>query len=92
MTIVSQGKTATFMSGQDLLETDIIKPAEEAEAQLKKADECEVEEEELTESQKLLKQVKEAGTAGFISYAAWEVAFWFISVPVCVAGYKSVTG
>merc|ERR1712232_1505338 len=49
-------------------------------------------EEEMSETEKLLKQVKDAGTAGFISYAAWEVAFWFISVPVCVVGYKSVTG
>jgi len=30
------------------------------------------EEEELSETKKLLKQVKEAGTAGVVSYALWE--------------------
>ena len=27
-----------------------------------------------------------------ISYAAWEFGFWGVSIPVCVLGYKSVTG
>eukprot|EP00529_Nitzschia_sp_RCC80_P032799 CAMPEP_0113458138 /NCGR_PEP_ID=MMETSP0014_2-20120614/9766_1 /TAXON_ID=2857 /ORGANISM="Nitzschia sp." /LENGTH=228 /DNA_ID=CAMNT_0000349649 /DNA_START=140 /DNA_END=826 /DNA_ORIENTATION=+ /assembly_acc=CAM_ASM_000159 len=49
-------------------------------------------EEELSETKKLLKQVKEAGTAGVISYALWELAFWFISVPVCAVGFREVTG
>ena len=49
-------------------------------------------EEELSESQKLLKQVKEAGTAGIISYALWELAFWFISIPVCIFGYYELVG
>ena len=40
------------------------------------------EEEELSETKKLLKQVKEAGTAGIVSYALWELAFWAFSVPV----------
>lgn len=52
----------------------------------------EEDEEEMSESEKLLKQVKEAGTAGVISYAAWELAFWALSVPVCVVGYKVATG
>ena len=34
----------------------------------------------MTETQKLMKQVKEAGTAGVISYALWELAFWAVSV------------
>merc|ERR1712071_218252 len=50
------------------------------------------EEKELTETEKLLKQVKEAGTAGVISYALWELGFWTLSVPVCVFGYREVTG
>lgn len=54
--------------------------------------ECVVAEEELSETQKLLKQVKEAGTAGVISYALWELGFWALSVPVCVFGYYEVTG
>jgi len=37
-------------------------------------------EEEMTETQKLMKQVKEAGTAGVISYALWELGFWALSV------------
>eukprot|EP00567_Pseudictyota_dubia_P013129 CAMPEP_0197436154 /NCGR_PEP_ID=MMETSP1175-20131217/3621_1 /TAXON_ID=1003142 /ORGANISM="Triceratium dubium, Strain CCMP147" /LENGTH=237 /DNA_ID=CAMNT_0042965373 /DNA_START=164 /DNA_END=877 /DNA_ORIENTATION=- len=47
---------------------------------------------ELSETEKLLKQVKEAGTAGVISYALWELAFWTISVPVCIVGYRELTG
>ena len=49
-------------------------------------------EEEMTETQKLMKQVKESGVAGIISYALWEWGFWTISVPVCVLGYYQVTG
>lgn len=33
-------------------------------------------------------QTKLAG----ISYAAWELGFWGVSVPVCVFGYREVTG
>jgi hypothetical protein len=50
------------------------------------------EEKELTETEKLMKQVKESGTAGVVSYALWELAFWFFSVPVCIFGYREVTG
>eukprot|EP00563_Minutocellus_polymorphus_P019499 CAMPEP_0197725932 /NCGR_PEP_ID=MMETSP1434-20131217/12163_1 /TAXON_ID=265543 /ORGANISM="Minutocellus polymorphus, Strain CCMP3303" /LENGTH=229 /DNA_ID=CAMNT_0043311677 /DNA_START=17 /DNA_END=706 /DNA_ORIENTATION=- len=56
-------------------------------------DECVIaEEEELSESQKLLKKVKEAGTAGIISYALWELGFWAISVPVCSFAFYEATG
>merc|ERR1711920_1041412 len=48
--------------------------------------------EDLSETQKLMQQVKDAGIAGVISYAAWEFGFWIISVPICIAGYKGVTG
>lgn len=27
-----------------------------------------------------------------ISYALWELGFWGVSIPVCVAGYREVTG
>lgn len=47
---------------------------------------------EMTETEKLLKQVKDAGLAGVISYASWELAFWAISVPVVLFGYYEVTG
>ena len=50
------------------------------------------EEKELSETEKLLKKVKESGTAGVVSYALWELAFWFASVPVCLLGYRELTG
>jgi len=50
------------------------------------------EEEELSESKKLLQKVKQAGTAGAISYALWELVFWCVSIPVCVVGYQQLTG
>lgn len=54
---------------------------------------CEIKEEkELTETEKLLKQVKESGTAGVISYALWELGFWALSVPVCVFAYYELFG
>ncbi|KAL3799948.1 hypothetical protein HJC23_007421 [Cyclotella cryptica] len=49
-------------------------------------------EKELSETQKLLQKVKQAGTAGAISYALWELGFWGISIPVCIFGYREVTG
>lgn len=49
-------------------------------------------EKELSETQKLLKQVKEAGTAGVISYALWELGFWALSVPVCISAYYGLFG
>ena len=30
--------------------------------------------------------------AGVVSYALWELGFWAFSVPVCVFGYREVTG
>ena len=45
-----------------------------------------------SEEENLMQQIKDSGVAGVISYAAWELAFWTISVPVCVLGYKEVTG
>ena len=48
--------------------------------------------EELSESKQLLKKIKDSGPAGFVSYAAWEMAFWAVSVPVCVGGYYELTG
>lgn len=67
----------------------------EEEEKVKGTDEeCVVPEEveELSETKKLLKQVKEAGTAGVVSYALWELAFWAVSVPVCIFGYRELAG
>lgn len=47
---------------------------------------------EKSDEKTMLQQVKDAGVAGAISYAAWELAFWGISVPVCVFTYVQVTG
>ncbi len=44
------------------------------------------------EKDNLMQQVKDAGVAGVISYAGWELAFWTVSVPVCIVAYKQVTG
>jgi hypothetical protein len=38
----------------------------------------------------LLKQVKDAGISGAISYALWELGFCTISIPVCVFVYRQV--
>jgi hypothetical protein len=54
---------------------------------------CEVKEEEgMSETQKLMKQVKDSGVAGVISYALWELGFWMISVPVVIFGYNAAVG
>merc|ERR1719401_3062706 len=45
-----------------------------------------------TETQNLMQQVKEAGTAGIVSYALWELGFWALSIPACVVGYQAATG
>lgn len=45
-----------------------------------------------SEAKMLLQRVKEAGLAGAISYAGWELAFWAASVPVCLVAYYGVTG
>ena len=68
-------------------ETDKVNLIKETETE-----EEEEEEEEETETEKLMRQVKESGVAGVISYAAWELGFWTVSVPVCVFGYREVTG
>ena len=45
-----------------------------------------------SDEENLMQQIKDSGVAGVISYAAWELTFWTVSVPVCVLGYKEVTG
>jgi len=49
-------------------------------------------EEPQSETQKLLAQIKDAGIAGVISYAAWEVLFWAVSLPLVVGAYIAATG
>lgn len=40
----------------------------------------------------MMQKIKDSGVAGVVSYALWELAFWAISVPVCIVGYQQVTG
>ena len=69
-------------------ETVKVNPIKEIETEEEEENETETE----TETEKLLRQVKESGVAGVISYAAWELGFWTVSVPVCVFGYRELTG
>jgi hypothetical protein len=46
----------------------------------------------MDETKRLMQQVKDAGVAGVLSYALWELGFWTVSVPVCVGAYHQVTG
>jgi hypothetical protein len=46
----------------------------------------------MSETKRLMMKVKEAGVAGIISYAFWELGFWTVSVPVCIVAYRQVTG
>lgn len=46
----------------------------------------------VSDAKALLQRVKDAGVAGAVSYALWELAFWAASVPVCLVAYFGVTG
>ena len=46
------------------------------------------EKEEVQDKDNMMQQVKDAGVAGIISYVFWEWAFWGVSVPVCIFGYR----
>ena len=46
--------------------------------------------EEGEDKENMMQQVKDAGVAGIISYVFWEWAFWGVSVPVCIFGYREV--
>ena len=70
---IQRGSGVLFQE-QTTIEKEELK-TEESSAQM-----TEEPEEEMTETQKLMKQVKEAGTAGVISYALWELGFWALSV------------
>lgn len=87
--LVSASSPALFKT---LLRAKAEKPDIGATADAKDECETEEEEEELSETKKLLQQVKDAGVAGFVSYALWEWAFWCVSLPVVFFGYREVTG
>lgn len=48
--------------------------------------------EDVDQTKQLLQKVKEAGTAGAISYALWELVFWAASIPVCSYAFYQYTG
>ena len=75
--VVPQTSTTTE---QQLTDSGSIEPQEEGGA------------EEKSETEDLMQKIKDSGLAGVISYALWELAFWAISVPVCIIGYQQVTG
>merc|ERR1712185_700558 len=62
------------------------------EAEPKAASKASKEEIEEEDSASLMQKVKDAGTAGIISYIFWEWAFWGVSIPVCIVGYQAATG
>lgn len=80
----SDGNTAVIIKEEEAVPTEAASAAN--------GEECAIEEKELTETEKLLKQVKESGTAGVISYALWELGFWALSVPVCISAYYGLFG
>lgn len=88
---VTTSKTIAFMV-PPVTEEKVETPTEAVNGASGSIDKVAGEVEELSETQKLMKQVKESGTAGIVSYALWELAFWFFSVPVCIFGYREVTG
>jgi len=48
--------------------------------------------ESMKEDRNLMQKIKDAGAAGAIAYAGWELIFWAVSVPVCIGAYYQVTG
>jgi len=85
----TSSSVATIEKSDDMDVESAFQADEKTEAVVD--DQCVIPEEE-TETQKLMRQVKEAGTAGVVSYALWELGFWTLSVPVCIVGYNQVTG
>jgi len=82
------GGTAVLVKEEEETKTTTLPKAETNDSAVVE----EVEEKELSKSEQLLKQVKESGTAGIISYALWELGFWALSVPVCIFGYYELVG
>ena len=88
----SVGGGRIIFQEQTTIENKVALNIKQSSADEEKDDKDKVAEEDMTETQKMMAQVKEAGLAGVISYALWELGFWAISVPVCIFGYYEVTG
>jgi hypothetical protein len=89
-------RKATAQQQPSLQENMTVETYSGSQYQLLKPFEKELEQqqldEEMSETKKLMKQVKDAGIAGVISYALWEFGFWTVSAPVCIVAYRQVTG
>lgn len=46
----------------------------------------------LTGAQGVLAQIKEAGTAGIVSYGIVQLGFWGVSIPICSYAFYQATG
>jgi hypothetical protein len=90
--VIGRGKEEENMAAVGVMEKPALETAADPTKELSAVDETCEPPEEMTETQKLMKQVKDAGVAGIISYALWEVGFWAVSVPVVVFGYREVAG
>jgi hypothetical protein len=88
----SVGSGRVLFQEQSTIENKVALNIKGSSADEEKDDKDKVAEEDMTETQKMLAQVKEAGLAGVISYALWELGFWAVSVPVCIFGYYEITG
>jgi hypothetical protein len=87
-------KAETAVNGEDKSQPLAAEAPNDAVTAVQADDElCVVQEDEqMSETQKLMKQVKDAGVAGVISYALWELGFWMLSVPVVIFGYNAAVG
>lgn len=80
------GMQSDVTSKEESLNFFFPKPVDEMQGTMPKQGE------EKSQTKMLMQQVKDAGMAGVISYALWELGFWTISIPVCVVAYYQVTG
>jgi hypothetical protein len=83
--MMGQDSNTTLNKDKEIAQESLDVPKEGATV-------VEEKEEEMSESKKLLKKIKESGTAGVISYALWELGFWALSVPVCIYAYYKLVG
>lgn len=100
--VVEEDSSAELASGEESSEKEALKASSnsviEANANGDKNEDPDIDSmmnessDDESEEENLMQQIKDSGVAGVISYAAWELAFWTVSVPVCVLGYKEVTG
>ena len=68
-------------SATDIFFTDVLKKKPGSEGEAKEGD-----------AKSMMQKVKDAGVAGAISYAAWELGFWGLSAPVALFAYYEFTG